>query len=241
LLGRLAVKGDFRVDGGHHRQLDQQARRLGFPDLRSCLQALLDDGWSVPQLAAHFGATQAAIRRAITDHHLHQLPHQERLARRRQRAAQQRAATRVAELGFAGMRAYLEDRLVMRAWTLAQLTGELGAAPATVRRLLDQHGVRRVAPTRRQRAAADAASGPRQQARAAQRRQARLTELGFTDVDEYLRDRYVGQGWSVRRLCAKLGVGHGWLGQQVTRLGLRDRHRAPTVACVHGRRRGRWG
>jgi hypothetical protein len=77
------------------------------------------------------------------------------------------------------------------------------------------------APTRRQCAAAAAASGPRQQARAVQRRQARLAEFGFTDVDEYLRDRCVGRGWSVRRLCAELGVGHGWPDQQLTRLGLR--------------------
>jgi hypothetical protein len=101
------------------------------------------------------------------------------------------------------------------------VVSELGATPATVRRLLDQHQVRRVALTRRQRAAADAASGPKQQARAAQRRQARLAELGFAEVDDYLRDRFVGRGWSVRRLGAELGVGHGWLDQQLTRLGLR--------------------
>jgi hypothetical protein len=81
--------------------------------------------------------------------------------------------------------------------------------------------VRRVAPTRRQRAAAKAANGPKQQARAAQRRQARLAELGFTTLETYLQDRYVGRGWSVRRLGAELGVGHGWLGQQLAQLGLR--------------------
>jgi hypothetical protein len=79
-----------------------------------------------------------------------------------------------------------------------------------------------VGPTRRQRAAADVACGPRQQARAAQRRQARLAELGFAEVDEYLRDRSVGRGWSVRRLCGELGVGHGWLDRQLARLGLHD-------------------
>jgi hypothetical protein len=86
--------------------------------------------------------------------------------------------------------------------------------------LLDQHQVRRVAPTRRQRAAA--ASGPQKELRAVQqRRQARLAELGFATLEEYLQDRCVGRGWSVRRLGAELGVGHGWLDQQLQRLGLR--------------------
>jgi AraC-like DNA-binding protein len=219
---RLTIKGGFRVDGGHHRQLDQQARRLGFADLRACLQALLEDGWSVPQLAAHLATTQAAIRRAIADHRLSQPPRRELLARQRQRTAHRRAATRVAELGFAGVRAYLVDRLVTKAWTLAEVAAELGAARGTLRRLLDHYQVRRVAPTRRQRGAATAASGPRQQARAAQRRQARLAELGFATLEDYLRDRHVRGGWSVRRLGAELGVGHGWLEGQLRRLGLRS-------------------
>jgi hypothetical protein len=122
------------------------------------------------------------------------------------------------------VRAYLVDRLATKAWTLAQVQGELGAAPTTLRRLLDQHGVRRVAPTRRQRAAAEAASGPTQQAQAARQRcRARLAELGFTEVDDYLRDRSVGRGWPVRRLCAELGLGHGWVDAQLQRLRLRDR------------------
>jgi AraC-like DNA-binding protein len=190
--------------------------------VRACLQALLEDGWSIPQLAVHLDTTQPAIRRAITDHDLSQPSRRERLARQRQRAAQQRVAAQAAELGFEGVRAYLVDRLVARAWTLEEVVGELGAGPATVRRLLDHHEVRRVAPTGRQRVAAAAASGPQEQARAVRQRcQARLAELGFAELDEYLRDRYVRRGWSVRRLRAELGVSHGWLSQQLTRLGLR--------------------
>jgi AraC-like DNA-binding protein len=144
------------------------------------------------------------------------------LARQRQRAADQRAATRVAELGFASVRAYLVDRLVTQAWTLEEVVGELGAAPATLRRLLDRYQVQRVAPTRRQRAAAAAASGPQKELRVVQqRRQARLTKLGFATLEAYLQDRYVGAGWSVRRLSAELGVGHGWVDEQLSRLGLR--------------------
>jgi AraC-like DNA-binding protein len=217
---RLTIKNGFTVDDHRRRDLQQQARRLGFADLRACLQTLLDDGWSIPQLAAHLATTQAAIRRAITDHHIHQPPRRQQLVRQRQHAAQQRVAARVAELGFEGVRAYLVDRLAAHAWTLAQVRGELGAAASTVRRLLDHHGVRRVAPTRRQRAAA-AATGPQQQTGASERRQARLAELGFATLEAYLRDRPVGRGWSVRRLGAELGVSHGWLDQQLAWLGLR--------------------
>ncbi len=219
---RLVLSGGFTVDDGRHRHLDQHARRLGFADVRACLQVLLDDGWSIPQLATHLTTTQPAIRRAITDHHLPQPPRRQQLARQRQHAAQQRAADRVAELGFDSVRAYLVDRLVTKAWTLAEVMGELGAAPATVRRPLEEHQVRRVTPTRRQRAAAAAASGPQEQARAVQQRcQARLAELGFAGLEEYLQDRYVTRGWSVRRLCAEVDVSHGWLDQQLSRLGLR--------------------
>jgi len=118
----------------------------------------------------------------------------ERLARQRQRNAEQRAATRVADLGFESVQAYLVDRLVMQAWSLTQVVDDLGAAPTTVRRLLDQHGVRRVGPTRRQRAVVGRGLGPLAQAHVAQqRRQARLRELGFAGIEGYLRDRYVGR------------------------------------------------
>ena len=79
-----------------------------------------------------------------------------------------------------------------------------------------------MAPTGRQRAAATAAVGPAAQTRAVQQhRQARLTELGFATLEEYVHDRYVTRGWSLRRLCAELGVGYAWLNQQLTQLGLR--------------------
>jgi AraC-like DNA-binding protein len=114
------------------------------------------------------------------------------------------------------------DRLLTKAWTLEEMMAELGAAPSTLRCLLDQHGVRRTAPTRRQRTAAAAASGLSKQARAVQQRcQARLADLGFAGLEEYLQDKYVGRAWSVRRICAELGVSQGWLRQQLARLGLR--------------------
>ncbi len=210
----MVLSGGFAVVDGRHRHLDQQARRLGFGDLRACLQTLQEDGWSIPQLASHLDTTQAAIRRAIKDAHVRQLPRRQRLARQRQRAAQQRAATRVAELGFADVRAYLVDRLAVQACTLEEVADELGASGSTVRRLLDHGQVRRLGPTRRQCAAAAAASGPQKELRAdQQRRQARLAQLGFAELEEYLRDRHVTRRWSVRRMCTELRVGHAWIGQ----------------------------
>jgi AraC-like DNA-binding protein len=218
----LILNGSFRVDDGRHRHLEQQARRLGFADLGACLQALLDDGWSIPQLATHLDSTQAAVRRAMTDRHIRQPSRREQLARQRQRAAQQRAAIRVAQLGFHSVRGYLLDRLVTQAWTLAEVAAELRAAPSTLQRPLDRYQVQRVALTQRQRAAAAAASGPQKQTRVVQQRcRACLVELGFAALQEYLRDRDLIRGWSVRRLCAELGVCHGWLDRQLIRLGLR--------------------
>jgi hypothetical protein len=83
LPGRLTIRGGFTVIDTRQRRLDQQARRLGFADLRGCLQALLDDGWSIPQLVTHLGTTQAAIRRAIEDHHIRQPSRRQQLARQR--------------------------------------------------------------------------------------------------------------------------------------------------------------
>ncbi len=48
-----------------------------------------------------------------------------RLARQRRRHAEQRIAARVAALGFAEVRAYLEDRLIEREWLLAEVAAEL--------------------------------------------------------------------------------------------------------------------
>jgi hypothetical protein len=90
----------------------------------------------------------------------------------------------------------------------------------TVRRLLDEHGIRRVRRTPRELAAGE--QGRRAQAAAWQaRRAARLAELGFLDLAGYLQRRYVEQGWSVRRIRAELGVGRHWLVAEMARLGLR--------------------
>jgi hypothetical protein len=147
-------------------------------------------------------------------------PRPQWLARQRRHATEHRLTARAAELGFADIRAYLADRLLTRAWLLAGVTAELGAHRVTVRRLLDQHGIRRV-----RRTAMELAAGARgrqvQSASWRARRAARLAELGFQDLAAYLQCRFVEQGWSVRRLRAELRVGRRWLVGELARLGIR--------------------
>jgi hypothetical protein len=147
-------------------------------------------------------------------------PRPQRLAQQRRRYTEQRIAARVAQLGFADVRAYLADRVVQQGWLLAEVTAELAAHRLTVRRLLDRYGIRRVRRTTAERAASE--SGRRVQAVGWQpRRTARLAELGFADLAAYLRARHVEQGWSVKRMRAELRVGRGWLVGELARLGLR--------------------
>jgi hypothetical protein len=84
------VRKRVRAAQGVHREETRAARgvahALGLADLRGCLQTLLDDGWSIPQLTTHLGTTKAAIRRAIEDHHVRQPSHRQQLARQRQHA-----------------------------------------------------------------------------------------------------------------------------------------------------------
>jgi AraC-like DNA-binding protein len=144
----------------------------------------------------------------------------QRLAQQRRRHTEERIAARVAQLGFIDVRAYLADRVVEQAWLLAEVAAELAAHRLTVRRLLDRHGIRRVRRTPAEQAAAE--SGRRVQSVGwRSRRAARLAELGFQDLTGYLKARHVGQGWSIKRMRAELGVGRRWLVGELARLGLR--------------------
>jgi hypothetical protein len=126
----------------------------------------------------------------------------------------------VVELGFADVRAYLQDRLIGREWLLADIAAELGAHRETVRRLMAQAGVVRVRRTARQVAAGERGRQVQSVGWEA-RRAARLAELGFADLAAYLEARYVVQGCSVKRMRAELQVGRNWLVAQMARLGLR--------------------
>ena len=208
------------MDGGRDRLLDERARVLGFEDLRAYLQARCDAGASVPGIAAELGVGDWQVQAALARLGVRLAPRSQRLAAQRRRYTEQRIAARVAALGFADVQAYLVDRVVQRGWLLAEVAAELGAHRLTVRRLLDRYGILRVRRTAKEGAAAD--RGRRvQQVSWQARRVARLAELGFADLAAYLRTRQVGQGWSVKRMRAELGVGRGWLVGEMRRLGLR--------------------
>jgi len=217
---QLVIHGGFVVNDDRTRRLEQQARQLGFPDLRGYLQARCDTGHSVPRLAQQLGVSEWTVARALTTLAIVLPPRPERLARQRRRYAEERIAARVAELGFADVRAYLEDRLIQQEWLLVEVAAELAADRRTVRRLMQQTGVRRVRRTARQLAVGE--RGRRVQSVSWQeRRAARLEELGFADPAGYLQRRYLEQGWSIKRMRAELGVGRNWLVAQMARLGLR--------------------
>jgi hypothetical protein len=208
------------VDGGHGRRLEERAGALGFEDLQAYLQARCDTGYSVPRIAAELGVSDWEVQAGLARSGVRLPPRPQRLAQQRRRHTEERIAARVARLGFADVGAYLVDRVVQRAWLVAEVAAELGAHRLTVRRLQDRYGIRRVRRTPAERAAADA--GRRVQAVGWQtRRAARLAELGFEDLAAYLQTRHVAQGWPIKRMRAELGVGRRWLVGQLSRLRLR--------------------
>jgi hypothetical protein len=145
----LVVHSGFVVDHGRTRDLERRARALGFADLRGYLQARSDAGLSVPRLGEELGGSDWTIKRGLTQVGVQLPPRPQRLARQRRHATEERVAARVAELGFTGIKAYLADRLIEQAWLLADVTTELGAHRVAVRRLMDQHGIRRIRRTAR--------------------------------------------------------------------------------------------
>ncbi len=197
------------------RRLHERVHALGFADLHSYLQARCQQHASLAQLAAELGTTTLDIRRLLDHAGLQPPPPPVTVARQRRRATDQQLTLRAAEAGFASLEAYLADRVATRAWPLARVAQELGVHPATVGDRLDQHGLRRQRPT-----AGHQRAATRRAAKWAAQRQARLAGLGFTDVEEYLRARRVGQGWSVRRMRAELRVSRPWLEEGMDRLAI---------------------
>jgi hypothetical protein len=128
---------------------------LGFEDLRGYLQARCDAGHSVPRIATELGVRDWQVHAALTRLAVPLAARPQRLAAQRRRYTEERIAARVARLGFADVGAYLVDRVVERAWLLAEVAAELAAHRVTVRRLLERHGIRRVRRTPKERAAAD--------------------------------------------------------------------------------------
>ena len=217
---QLVIQGGFVVDDGRLRRQEQHARQLGFPELRSYLQARCDSGYSVPALAQELAVSEWTVTQTLATLGIVLAPRPQRLARQRRRFTAERIAGRLVELGFTDVEAYLQDRLLRREWLLADVAVELGAHRATVRRLMEQAGVRRVRRTARQ-LAAGRRGRQLQSLGWAARRAARLAELGFADLAGYLECRFVEQGWPVKRIRAELGVGRNWLVAEMARLGLR--------------------
>jgi hypothetical protein len=94
---------------------------LGFEDLRSYLQARCDAGDSGPRIATELGVGDRQVQAALARSGVRLAPRPQRLAAQRRRYTEQRIAARVAQLGFAEVRAYLVDRVVERAWLLAEV------------------------------------------------------------------------------------------------------------------------
>lgn len=107
------------------------------------------DDASLAQLADELDTTVHVIRRLLGQAGTHRSPRPVRSARQRRHATDQRLTERTAQLGFASLQAYLDDRTTQRAWPLTQVTSELGIDRNTVRDRLDRHGLRRTTQTAR--------------------------------------------------------------------------------------------
>jgi hypothetical protein len=209
----LTLKGGFAILDNQQRRLNRHAHAQGFTDLHGYLQARCQQQASPAQLASELATTTTVVRRLLDQAGITPSPRQVTAARRRRSSTDQHLAARAAELGFASLQDYLADRAVTRRWSSISIAGELGVQPATVRDRLDQHGLPRLRATIRPRRAIQ-----RQTECWAAKRQARLAGLGFASVEEYLRVRRVGQGWSLRRMLAELRVGSAWLKGQMNQL-----------------------
>jgi len=209
----LTLKGGFTVLDSQQRRLHRHAHAQGSSDLGSYLLARAQQQASPAQLASELGTTTTVVRRLLDTAGVTPPPRQRTAAHTRRSSTDQQLTHRAEELGFASFQGYLTDRAMTRRWPTTSIASELGVQPATVRDRLDQHGLPRQRATRRPYRAIQ-----RQRACWAAKRQARLAGLGFADVEDYLRVRRVGQGWSLRRMLAELQVAPVWLKGQMHRL-----------------------
>jgi hypothetical protein len=209
----LTLKGGFTVLDPQQRRLHRHAHAQGSSDLASYLQARCRQQASPAQLASELATTPTVVRRLLDTAGVTPSPRQVTAAHTRRSSTDQHLTLRAVELGFPSLQAYLADRAVTRRWPTTMIASELGVQPATVRDRLDQHGLPRSRATIRPHR-----SIQRQTECWAAKRQARLAGLGFADVEDYLRVRRVGQGWSLRRMLTELRVGSAWLKGQMSRL-----------------------
>ena len=140
-----------------------------------------------------------------------------------------RLEERAGTLGFGDLRGYLQARCDAGA-SVPGIAAELGVGDWQVQTALARLQVR---------------LAPRQQRLAAQRRRrteqriaARVTELGFTDVDAYLFDRVVQQGWLLAEVATELAAHRLTVRRLLDRHGIRRVRRTPAerAASESGRR-----
>jgi AraC-like DNA-binding protein len=106
---------------------------LGFPDVRAYLADRLHGReWLLAEVAAELGAHRATVRRLMQQSGVqrHRRTARQVAAGERGRQVQMvgweaRRSARLAELGFAGLRAYLECRCVEQGWPINQIRSEL--------------------------------------------------------------------------------------------------------------------
>ncbi len=195
------------------RRLHDHAHEQGHSDLASYLQARCQQQTSPAQLASELGTTPTVVRHLLDMARITPAPRQATAAHKRRSSTDQQLAACATQLGFPSFQAYLADRAMTQRWPTTSIASELGVQPATVRDRLDQHQLpRRRAIIRPHRAM------QRQTECWAAKRQARLTKLGFADMEHYLRMRRVEQDWSLRRILAELHVGSAWLKDQMNQL-----------------------
>jgi len=216
----LRITGGFRVIDRLQRRLHDRAHALGCADLGSYLATRSHHDADVAQLASELDTTIEVIGRLLAQAGHGRPPRPTHSAHQRRHATDQRLTSRAVQLGFTDLPAYLADRVAQQAWSLAQIASELGINEKTVRDRLDRCELRRRRHTPAQRDGSQLAAA-RLRARAQARRAARLRELGFADLEAYLRVRRLEQGWPIPRMRAELGVDRAWLTHHMTRLGLR--------------------
>src|SRR6266540_5221888 len=209
----LTLKGGFTVLDPQQRRLDRRAHAQGHSDLHSYLLARAQQQASPAQLASELDTTTTVVRRLLDTAAITPSPRRVTAAHTRRTSTDRQLTPRAAELGFASLQAYLTDRAMTRRWPTTTIASELRVQPATVQDRLDQYGLPRRRATIRPYRAIQA-----QTACWAAKRQPRLAELGFADMEDYLRVRRVEQGWSLRRMLAELQVGSAWLKRQMDQL-----------------------
>jgi hypothetical protein len=132
-------------------------------------------------------------------------------------------------LGFDSLRTYLQARCDAGS-SIPRIATELGVCDWQVQAALARQGVR---------------LAPRPQRLAAQRRRhteervaARVAALGFPDVEAYLTDRVVEQGWLLAEVAVEVGAHRVTVRRLLDRYGIRRVRRTPSerAAADEGRR-----